>query len=57
MVKTYRDAVFGHRLGGMDVHYIVITDEALTKAMEIYTEWLDQKVADVSESQNIISAK
>lgn len=39
--KVYRDSILGHSLKGMDVHYIVPTDAALTAAMEKYTAWLN----------------
>ena len=34
--KTYRDTIVGHGLKGMDVHYIVITDEALKGDGSVY---------------------
>jgi integrase len=47
--KTYRDSILGHSLTGMDAHYIVITDEALTAAMEQYTKWLDGQIKNVDK--------
>jgi len=29
---------------GMDAHYIVPDDDALRKAMDKYTQWLDEKI-------------
>ena len=42
--KIHRDAILGHSLSGMDSHYIVVTDESLTKAMKKYTKWLDEQI-------------
>ena len=52
--KVYRDLILGHSLTGMDVHYLVPTDESLTKAMEKYTQWLDAqlKSANVNYSES-----
>ena len=59
--KVYRDAILGHRPTGMDAHYIVLTDETLTKAMDQYTKWIDAELKKVyqmftqekSESVNV----
>jgi len=48
--KVYRDSILGHSLKGMDVHYIVPTDETLTKAMNQYTNWLDSQIELVLQS-------
>jgi integrase len=45
--KVYRDTMLGHSLQGMDVHYIVNSDDALRKAMDKYTEWLDDQIQGV----------
>ena len=39
--KIYRDALLGHAMTGMDVHYLQVEDEDLIQAMEKYTYWLD----------------
>ena len=38
------DTNVGHSLKGMDVHYIVLSDESLREAMDQYTVWLDEKI-------------
>jgi len=43
--KVYRNIILGHSLKGMDVHYIVPSDETLKKAMDKYTGWLDGQIA------------
>jgi len=45
--KIHCDLILGHSLQGMDVHYIVPDDDSLRKAMEKYTQWLDEKIAQV----------
>ena len=49
--KVYRDTILGHSLKGMDVHYIVPTDDALTNAMNKYTKWIDRKLDRVLKSK------
>ena len=44
--KVRRDAIVGHSLKGMDVHYIVLSDESLRESMDQYTEWLDGKIGE-----------
>jgi len=51
--RVYRDAILGHSLKGMDVHYIVPTDETLTNAMDKYTSWLDGKVVSGFVDQTV----
>ena len=41
----HRDLILGHSLQGMDAHYIVPDDDALRKAMDKYSQWLDEKIA------------
>jgi integrase len=50
--KVYRDAIVGHSLKGMDVHYLVLSDELLKAAMEKFTSWLDNEIAD---AQNLLT--
>jgi len=45
--KVYRDTILGHSLEGMDAHYIVPSEDSLTKAMDQYTEWLNKQIEDV----------
>ena len=51
--KIYRDAILGYSLTGMNSHYIVITDESLTKAMNKYTKWLDEQINSQFVDQNV----
>ncbi len=51
--RPHRDTILGHSLKGMDAHYIVTTDESLTKAMDKYTEWLDGKLKLQNVDQNV----
>ena len=37
----------------MNSHYIVITDESLTKAMNKYTKWLDEQINSQFVDQNV----
>lgn len=57
--KVYRDTILGHSLKGMDVHYVVPTDDTLTNAMTKYTEWLDHQIEVVSANvdQNVDQAR
>ena len=45
--KELRDTILGHSLKGMDVYYLSISEQSLKDAMDKYTKWLDQKVAEV----------
>jgi integrase len=47
--KVYRDTILGHSLKGMDIHYIVPSDEDLKAAMTKYTQWLDYQMKDDSQ--------
>ena len=51
--KPHRDAILGHSLKGIDAHYIVPTDESLTKAMDRYTDWLDEELKLKNVDQNV----
>jgi integrase len=42
--KVFRDKILGHSLQGMDVNYLVLNEDALTRAMGKYTSWLDTKL-------------
>ena len=42
--KFYWDTILDHSLQGMDRHYVVLTDETLTEAIEKYTQWLDNQL-------------
>jgi len=51
--KVYRDTILGHSLKGMDINYIVPTDNVLTKAMERYTSWLDGQLEKLNVDQSV----
>jgi integrase len=50
--KVCRDAIVGHSLKGMDLHYLVLSDELLRAAMNQFTRWLDNEIA---EAQNLLT--
>jgi len=50
--KTYRDVIMGHSLKGMYGHYIKPSEEALTKAMDNYTRWIDNQIENVNQTVN-----
>jgi integrase len=50
--KVYRDAIVGHTLKGMDIHYLVLSDELLRAAIDQFTSWLDNEIA---EAQNLLT--
>lgn len=57
VIDVYRNAILGHTLKGMDVHYVVPVDEALTAAMEKYTKWFDDRFANVTQNVTQRGAK
>lgn len=48
--KVFRDSILGHNLKGMDVHYIVTTDDTLTEAMKKYTDYIDVELEKVTQT-------
>jgi integrase len=48
--KVHRDMILGHSLQGMDVHYMVPDDDSLKGAMDKYTRWLDDQIANVDQT-------
>ena len=46
MDKAHRDMMIGHSLQGMDVHYLIPTEDSLKVVMERYTTWLDEKISE-----------
>jgi len=42
-----RGKILGHSLKGMDVNYLVISEDALTGAMDKFTMWMDQQLEQV----------
>jgi len=61
--KVRRDAIVGHSLKGMDIHYIVLSDESLREAMDQYTKWLDEKIDEAekllkkAQNENKVNSK
>jgi len=51
--RPHRDSILGHSLKGMDVHYIVLSDESLTKAMDRFTDWLEGQLKLQNVDQNV----
>jgi integrase len=53
--KAHRDMIIGHSLQGMDVHYLIPTEDSLKEAMDRYTQWLDGRLLDKKEGvrQNV----
>jgi hypothetical protein len=48
-----KDIPINHRLKGMDMHYIVPSDESLTKAMDRFTKCLDGELKLENVDQNV----
>jgi integrase len=48
--KEYRDTILGHSLQGMDLHYIVPSEDDLYQAMEKYTEWIDGELKKAQDA-------
>jgi len=48
--KVHRDLILGHRLQGMDIHYMAPSDETLKKAMDKFTRWLDDQTANLDKT-------
>ena len=46
---AFRDKILGHSLKGMDVNYLQFSDESLTKAMDIFTQWMDDRLYQVAD--------
>ena len=58
MDKAWRDTILGHSLKEMDAYYLKPSDDGLHKAMDRYTGWLDEQIADAfaSVAQNVAQA-
>lgn len=48
-----RDKILGHSLKGMDINYLVISDEALPAAMEKFTRWMDDQLYKETDNINL----
>jgi integrase len=48
--KALRDTILGHSLQGMDVYYLKPGDEDLKAAMDQYTAWVDDQIANVTQT-------
>lgn len=42
--QVYRDLIMGHKLKGMDIHYLSVKEDILKDRMEQFTQWLDEKL-------------
>jgi integrase len=49
--KAHRDVIIGHSMQGMDVHYLVPTEDTLKREMARYTQWIDNQLE--GESANV----
>lgn len=47
--KVHRDIILGHSLKGMDVHYMAPSEEDLHRAMDKYTQWIDDQIANIDQ--------
>ena len=47
--KAYRDLILGHTLEGMDRVYINPAEDTLRQAMDRYTAWIDNELANVAK--------
>ena len=48
--ESCRKAILGHSFEGMDLHYLRLNDEDLKAAMDEYTAWIDDQLANVDQS-------
>ena len=48
--KVYRDLILDHSQKGMDVHYLAPDTDALKKAMDKYTCWIDDQIKKLDHS-------
>ncbi|MES0350717.1 MAG: tyrosine-type recombinase/integrase, partial [Desulfobacteria bacterium] len=48
--KVHRDFILGHSMIGMDAHYMAPSEDDLHRAMDKYTAWLDDHLANVDHS-------
>ncbi len=53
--KAMREVILGHSLKGMDAYYLKPTDEDLTEAMNRYTVWLDEQLANTRQREALES--
>ncbi len=51
--KVYRDTILGHSLKGMDIHYIMPSDDDLIRAINQYTNWIDEKMFPAFVDQTV----
>ena len=48
--KSHRDIILGHTLQGMDIYYLSPNEDILKQAMDQYTRWIDDQIANVDQS-------
>jgi hypothetical protein len=51
--KAHRDVILGHSLQGMDVHYLVPSEESLRGAMDRYRRSLDNEILGVRRAAGV----
>ena len=49
----YRDLIVGHKLEGMDAHYLSPDKDTLKIKMEQFTQWLDGQLNSVNVDQTV----
>ncbi len=52
--KAHRDTILGHTLEGMDRHYISLSEESLTSAMDKFTSWVDEQLEETRRKSEIV---
>ena len=48
--KAHRDVILGHSLQGMVAYYLKPNDEDLKAAIDNYTIWIDDQIANVTRT-------
>jgi integrase len=48
--KVFRDVILGHSLQGMDAYYLKPSDDDLREAMDQYTAWMDDQIANLDKT-------
>jgi integrase len=48
--KSHRDIILGHTLQGMDIYYLSPSEDILKQAMDQYTRWIDDQIANVDQT-------
>ncbi len=51
--QVYRDLIVGHKLKGMDIHYLAVKEDVLKDRMEQFTQWLDGQLNSANVDQSV----